>query len=372
MVEDDTDFGDQLVDLFQFHGHDVHLARDGASAIDLFRIHRHQVVVCDLMLPIQNGVKVVEEIRTLPGGEGATVFLVSAVYRDPGLFATELARVRVDRFLAKPFNLLQLGQDVDRLLRTKAGGREEPKTPALREEELQVEPKEARYLRIRRDYSLRLSLDPYGFLGVSPEASQAEVDARYRNLGALYRSFEGAPPEVVEEARALLRKLVECYETLADPPTRQVYDRGRWEAVAAVLSDEAFMTAVKAFPEALREGVGEAQELLNRDRREEAQLRLEGLRQRYAASGHLLMAIGWFQHLRGQEGTGGEEPTHLWRLALAYDPRLDFPHRCLAVAHARGGRYPESIHHLQALLRLCPEDETVRRALLQLRAEIPE
>ncbi len=113
VLEDDARFGEQVVELFGFLGHDVTLANTGARGLQAFADHEFALLVCDLTLPDMAGVAVVRSIRALPGGAELPVLMMSAVYKSPKLFAKELRELGVVEFLPKPFSLIELGRTVD-------------------------------------------------------------------------------------------------------------------------------------------------------------------------------------------------------------------------------------------------------------------
>jgi DNA-binding response OmpR family regulator len=116
IVEDDSHFGGQLVDLFEFQGYHVDLLSDGERFMETFLQRRPSVVIIDLVLPITGGVALTRMLRAVPEGVSVPVFLMSAVYRDPRLFERELRELGVVEFLAKPFSPIDLGRKVDALL----------------------------------------------------------------------------------------------------------------------------------------------------------------------------------------------------------------------------------------------------------------
>lgn len=117
VVEDDPHFGRQLADLFGFHGYEVALAGHGAAALTEFQKGGVDLILTDLMLPQMSGVDFVKRLRG-GGGDGAEVpvIMMSAIYKNPKMFESELRTLNVLEFLAKPFSLIDLGRKVDAIL----------------------------------------------------------------------------------------------------------------------------------------------------------------------------------------------------------------------------------------------------------------
>ena len=116
VVEDDPHFGQQLADLFEFHGYEVEVAGDGPAGVEAFEHRGASLLLVDIMLPGMGGVELVRCIRGLQGGGAVPTLLMSAIYKNPRMFERELRELRVLEFLAKPFSLIDLGRRVDALL----------------------------------------------------------------------------------------------------------------------------------------------------------------------------------------------------------------------------------------------------------------
>ncbi len=69
-------------------------------------------------------------------------------------------------------------------------------------------------------------LDYYTLLGVSEEASIAQIKVRFREFARKYHPdrFAGASPEKMEQANRIYRRGSEAFQVLTDPRTRAAYD----------------------------------------------------------------------------------------------------------------------------------------------------
>ncbi|MEE2829356.1 MAG: response regulator, partial [Myxococcota bacterium] len=123
IVEDDLDFAGQLRTVLEHRGHVVVVALTGGDGIGSFRERPADSVIVDIKLPDAHGLRVVESIRSLPGGADVPVYLMSAVYRRPELFEKDMGRLGIESFLAKPFSFDDLSNRLETLLAQEEAGR---------------------------------------------------------------------------------------------------------------------------------------------------------------------------------------------------------------------------------------------------------
>jgi CheY-like chemotaxis protein len=101
VVEDDADILSSLVEVIRDEGFDVLSAANGYQALEQLEATPVDLVFLDLMMPLMDGWRFLEEARTRFPRFHAPVVLLSAV-RDLGEQARHLG---IARYLAKPFNL---------------------------------------------------------------------------------------------------------------------------------------------------------------------------------------------------------------------------------------------------------------------------
>ncbi len=92
---------------------DVECAVSGEEAIELAQRVRPDVMLLDVMLPGVNGLDVVRRIRSDPALSGIPVLVMTAFSE---IEAGEAEAAGANRFLAKPFDLLELTAAVKDLL----------------------------------------------------------------------------------------------------------------------------------------------------------------------------------------------------------------------------------------------------------------
>jgi len=112
VCDDDPDLRDLLLDLLQRDGYEVAAAEDGAALRALVPRFRPDLVICDLMMPGEDGLSLTRWLR----GEGHAAVLMltamgSTIDRVVGL------EMGADDYLAKPFEMVELRARVKAVLR---------------------------------------------------------------------------------------------------------------------------------------------------------------------------------------------------------------------------------------------------------------
>jgi CheY-like chemotaxis protein len=87
-------------------GHDVLEALGGEDALKLVNGSKPDIVFLDYMMPGMDGLKTLEELRSLPDAENLPIYLLTAT---SDIYLEELARAAgAHGFLRKPVNLDEL------------------------------------------------------------------------------------------------------------------------------------------------------------------------------------------------------------------------------------------------------------------------
>lgn len=110
------------------HGYRVVEAGDGRSGIELARSTEPDLVVIDMDLPDCSGAEVVRALRNEPLLEKTPILMATGSMQPGDRFAAEDAGV--DAFLFKPFNMVRLLAEIERLLGLREAG--DPSLPLRR------------------------------------------------------------------------------------------------------------------------------------------------------------------------------------------------------------------------------------------------
>ena len=99
------------------YGYHVFEAGDGRSGIELARNVKPDLVMVDLGLPDCSGIEVARAIREVPGLETTPILMATGSMQAGDRLTAEDAGV--DAFLYKPFYMVRLVTEIQRLLRAR-------------------------------------------------------------------------------------------------------------------------------------------------------------------------------------------------------------------------------------------------------------
>jgi DNA-binding response OmpR family regulator len=120
VIDDDEVFVDLMVHALQERGHDVAFALDGQAGCTAFASATFDVVVCDLVMPEQEGLETIRRIRR-ESSSVAILAVSGGMARAPQIDVLHIARqFGADLTLSKPFKLSQLLAAVDNALASRA------------------------------------------------------------------------------------------------------------------------------------------------------------------------------------------------------------------------------------------------------------
>jgi DNA-binding response OmpR family regulator len=102
---------DLIAEALRHAGYHVRTAENGLQALFTLEAERPAIVILDLRMPVMDGWQLAEELRTWD--VTIPVLLISGANSDVGTIAQQIG---ARDFLAKPFDLQDLLQKVDRLI----------------------------------------------------------------------------------------------------------------------------------------------------------------------------------------------------------------------------------------------------------------
>jgi DNA-binding response OmpR family regulator len=116
VVDDDELFVKLMVHALRERGHEVEFAHDGEAGEHAFDAQPFDAVVCDLMMPRQEGLETIRYMRRI-APKLAIVAISSGLERQAGVDILDMAkRLGAHETVRKPFKLSQLTAAVETAL----------------------------------------------------------------------------------------------------------------------------------------------------------------------------------------------------------------------------------------------------------------
>lgn len=116
LIDDDDMLRGVLAKALEHSGHTVTQAGDGRLGVELARASKFDLVITDLVMPVQEGVETILMLRRehaqLP------IIAISGGVSNSGLYLDIASRIGAQKVLAKPF----MPQDLVRAIREVLGG----------------------------------------------------------------------------------------------------------------------------------------------------------------------------------------------------------------------------------------------------------
>jgi CheY-like chemotaxis protein len=116
IVDDEPDLITLLSDQVAMLGHEVAVARDGVEGVQLALRRRPDLVVTDVIMPNMDGPEMLIELRRRPETRDVPVIALTAL--TDARTQARMASLGVVGFLAKPYSMQELAQEIDKATAT--------------------------------------------------------------------------------------------------------------------------------------------------------------------------------------------------------------------------------------------------------------
>jgi DNA-binding response OmpR family regulator len=113
IVEDDNAMAVALSDGFQYEGHEVMLARDGAQGLALASREPFDIMILDVMLPKLSGLDVCRQLRS----SGNQIPIIMLTARGQEIDKVLGLKIGADDYVTKPFSFMELAARVEAVMR---------------------------------------------------------------------------------------------------------------------------------------------------------------------------------------------------------------------------------------------------------------
>ncbi len=114
VVDDEPTIRDVVVALLEDEGYAVVAAHTGLRALEQLRLERPDLVIMDVMMPGMDGREVFRRMRQGSAGRVPPVVMMSAAV------GRDLLDSSIAAFVAKPFDLTDLLETIERVLQSRA------------------------------------------------------------------------------------------------------------------------------------------------------------------------------------------------------------------------------------------------------------
>ncbi|MFA6807395.1 MAG: response regulator [Eubacteriales bacterium] len=115
IVDDQKGIRRLLIEVFKDYGYDIESCDNGVKALDIISEFEPDLIIMDVKMPGMNGIDVVKKLREDNNDVG--IILMTA-YGDKR-YVDQAAKLGVDRFVIKPFDLDDLKKQVGELAKDK-------------------------------------------------------------------------------------------------------------------------------------------------------------------------------------------------------------------------------------------------------------
>lgn len=112
IVDDEPDLVTLLRDQVSMLGHEVGVARDGVEGVHMALERRPDVVVTDVIMPNMDGPEMLQELRRRDETRDVPVIALTAL--TDARTRARLASLGVVGFLAKPYSMRELGDEIEK------------------------------------------------------------------------------------------------------------------------------------------------------------------------------------------------------------------------------------------------------------------
>jgi CheY-like chemotaxis protein len=114
VVEDEPALARVLQMRLQIEGFEVEIAGDGAEAMTMIVKQHPDLVVCDLMMPVMDGLEFTRAIKGNPDLKAIPILILTALKSDKEM--AQLRQLGVDAFVTKPYDGKELSAQIRQLL----------------------------------------------------------------------------------------------------------------------------------------------------------------------------------------------------------------------------------------------------------------
>jgi len=111
-VEDDASTADEVSFFLRAYVKELYVAKDGKEGLELFSSHHIDLILTDIQMPVMNGLKMIQEIRST--NKNIPIMITTAF--NETTYLIEALNMGVNKYALKPINLKELVKTIETLL----------------------------------------------------------------------------------------------------------------------------------------------------------------------------------------------------------------------------------------------------------------
>jgi len=114
VIDDEPNIVQTLKDRLEMNDYQVFTAGNGQEGLEWFERERPDVILLDVIMPIIDGLTMLETLRARPDGQDVSVIMLTARSQ-----AQDIARANtagIDDYIVKPFDLSELLEKIETLV----------------------------------------------------------------------------------------------------------------------------------------------------------------------------------------------------------------------------------------------------------------
>lgn len=120
VIEDNVEIRENIVEVLELAGFRVFVANDGNEGLQVAADMGPDVILCDIMMPGLNGYEVIRELRANSATSKIPFIYVTASTEKSEVIRA--MRLGADGYVRKPFEVSELMDTIESLLKKKASG----------------------------------------------------------------------------------------------------------------------------------------------------------------------------------------------------------------------------------------------------------
>ena len=114
VIDDEPNIVQTLQDRLEMNEYKVSTANNGMEGLEVFERERPDVILLDVIMPIMDGLEMLEALRKRPDGQDVSIIMLTARSQ-----TQDIARANacgIDDYIVKPFDLSELLEKIEGII----------------------------------------------------------------------------------------------------------------------------------------------------------------------------------------------------------------------------------------------------------------